>query len=136
MNTKEQILQHMALAFFASAFADMAEECDQPLSGEIMNQLPQVIDPAAIHAARTLCLGIERAHGVTIDALFNGLEPIWAGDREYSASIFGHYCAMQAMGHGVGLYDAGGDSVHDCVKIPYTEFGSHSLENDYFQGDE
>lgn len=136
MNTKERIVQHMALAFFASAYADQADECGEPLRGEIMNQLPEVIDPAATHAARTLCHGIEHAHGVTIDALFNGLAPIWAGDRDHSPEMFGHYCAMQSMGHGVGLYDAGGDSVHDCVKIPYVEFGSLSLEKDYFQGGE
>ena len=136
MNTKEEILHHMALAFFASAYSDQAEECDQPLSGEIMDQLPEVIDPAAIHAARTLCHGIEFAHKVTIDTLFNGLAPIWAGDRDHTPEFFGHYCAMQSMGYGVGLYDAGGDSEHDCVKIPYTEFGSYSLEKDYFTGGE
>lgn len=136
MNTKEEILHHMALAFFASAYSDQAEECDNPLHGEIMDQLPEVIDPATIHVALTLCHGIEGAHKVAIDALFNGLASIWAGDREYTPEMFGHYCAMQAMGHGVGLSDGGGDIVRDCVKIPYLDFGSYSLEIDYFIGGE
>jgi hypothetical protein len=39
---------------------------------------------------------------------------------------------MQAMGHGVGLDDAFGPKARDIVRVPYVEFGSHSLSKDYF----
>lgn len=139
------ILNGMALAFFATAYADQAEECGQPLSGEIMNQLPDAIDPAALHAAETLSMGIldgitfEPDEHVTTDAqrmlvvymhLSNGYDRKDA-DRELTPELFGHYCAMQAMGTGVGL-ESFGDSVKGAIKVPYVEFGSYSLEKDYF----
>lgn len=54
------------------------------------------------------------------------------GDRPNTLEFFGHYAAMQAMGHGVGLADAFGDTVSDQVKVPYIEFGHLSLSKDYF----
>jgi len=144
------ILRNMALAFFASAYADQAEECGQPLSGEIMDQLPGEIDPAATHAARTLAMGLigknyPKADTATIegDKLMGALYLMWAhvwalwmhsgdfGDRDMTPELFGHYCAMQAMGNGVGL-ESFGKAVRDAIEVPYVEFGSHSLEQDYF----
>jgi len=137
--TETVIKKHMALAFFASAYADQAEECGQPLGGEIMNQIPAVIDPAALHAADTLAADMCKAHGCfRIDNVFNRVAVIQrntgdSGDREVTPEMFGHYCAMQAMGQGVGLYDAFGAEVHKQITVPYCEFGSHSLKNDYFE---
>lgn len=142
--TFDKIKHGMELAFFASAFADLREEEGHPLRGEIMDQLPDITDPAATHAAETLIMGIldgitfEAAENVTTDAqrmlvlymhLCNQYDRKEA-DRELTPELFGHYCAMQAMGHGVGL-ESFGDSVKDAVKIPYVEFGSHSLQYDY-----
>jgi hypothetical protein len=56
-------------------------------------------------------------------------------DRDLTPELFGHYCAMQAMGSGVGL-ESFGRSVRDAIKISYVEFGSYSLEKDYFEPDE
>lgn len=139
------ILQDMARAFFASAFADQAEDCDQPLSGEIMDLLPPDIDDSAIHAARTLYCDFERklndAHGcdedgarITLDGAFvwlHGVEQMEGRADIENAELFGHYAAMQAMGHGVGLSDYGvAHQIYD--HVPYLEFGSYSLSLDYF----
>lgn len=142
--TYDKIKHGMELAFFASAFADLREEQEEPLRGEIMDQLPHITDPAAVHAAETLIMGIldgitfEASEGVQSDAqrmlvlymhLCNQYDRKDA-DRELTPELFGHYCAMQAMGHGVGL-ESFGSAVRDAIKIPYVEFGSHSLQYDY-----
>ena len=124
----------MARAFFASAWADTIEEMGAAsrFSGrDIMGLMPAEIDPAAVHAARTLRFDMERENGKPIAAILAGAIEAHDGDRPATAEYFGHYCAMQAMGHGVGLWDAFGDAVYQSVRVPYVEFGSHSLEKDY-----
>ncbi len=144
-----EIREHMAKAFFASAWADLQEEKDADdetsvnLSGkEIMEVMPNEIDPAAVHAARTLTIAVLTAN-YGIDAKNRSLSILLEcvrevqtatnthGDRPVNAEMFGHYLAMQAMGHGVGLYDAFGKAVYDAIKVPYVQFGSYSLEKDY-----
>lgn len=132
---KAEFILHASRAFFASAWADMVEECDSDVIGpgvEIMDVMPQAVDPAAIHAAETLLMDIERTNGKTLPELFSIVETMGDGDRPNTVEYFGHYCAMQAMGHGVGLYDAFGSGVYNAITVPYVEFGSHSLEKDYF----
>lgn len=148
MNTlKGEIVTAMARAFFACAWADQCEECGHSsiLSGQgIMDLMPDEIDPAAIHAADTLArdmiasawpgkaVEIEQGLRVLLQRAEQLRQP-GEGDRELTPELFGHYCAMQAMGSGVGLWDSFGDSVYQGIKVPYCEFGSHSLEKDYFQ---
>lgn len=140
MNITEQIKQGMALAFFACAYADQADDCEQSLYGEIMAQLPDEIDPAALHAADTLAMGLEELNakrpGWTLSGCYRFLQQQQRnsedqGDRELTPELFGHYCAMQAMSQGVGL-ESFGRAVRDAVCVPYVEFGSYSLERDYF----
>jgi len=128
---KKEFIHHAAKAFFASAWADMVEENGATLHGEIMDQMPSKIDPSAIHAANTLLMDIERANGKTLSELFGIVQEIGQGDRPNTMEYFGHYCAMQAMGHGVGLHDAFGCEVYEGIKVPYVDFGQHSLEKDY-----
>ena len=151
----ETIRTAMAKAFFASAWADMQDEKEQDdsskvnLSGkEIFDVMPDEIDPAALHAAKTLEFDLSRdnpfwrAHLGEADFenflldLFERAQSLQEqfeckGDRDLTPENFGHYLAMQAMGHGVGLADAFGDAVYSAIKVPYVEFGSHSLERDY-----
>jgi hypothetical protein len=142
----EQIQHAMALAFFACAYADQADECGQSLTGQIMDQLPADIDKGALHAARTLqfdlMLKFIRRYPDKLDAGSDDLAPIYAfaqsldsegADHGLTPELFGHYLAMQAMGTGVGL-ESFGDAVRDAIEVPYCEFGSHSLELDYFKG--
>lgn len=121
-----QLVRGMALAFFACTYADQADECGQPLSGEIMNQLPDEIDPAALHAATTLHFDLERVNGCPLLELYTR-HPGSTDDPEQ----WGHYAAMQAMGQGVGLRDY--DITDEQVKVPYACFDSGCLEKDYFQ---
>lgn len=150
MNRLQELTQEiqtgMARAFFASAWADQCEETGnaQILSGaEILTLIPEDIDPAALHAAQTLVFDLARANAegfqtadgspVSVLHLYAWARKHAEGDREPTAENFGHYCAMQSMGHGVGLRDAFGADVADKIRIPYVEFGSHSLQLDYFE---
>jgi len=95
------------------------------LSGkEILDIMPAEIDPAAIDAAETLVHMMEQAAGMGVDSVFLTLGQC----KPITAEQFGHYCAMQSMGHGVGLFDF--DIQH--VSVPHVEFGSLSLQKDYF----
>lgn len=132
---KQAFIRHASLAFFASAWADQCEESDSAalLSGqEILGIMPPDNDPSAIHAADTLFMGLERLNLCSVAELMRIVEETGDGDRENTIEHFAHYCAMQAMGHGVGLRDAFGGDVHDLIKVPYVEFGGHSLAMDYF----
>lgn len=142
----EQIKRGMALAFFACAWADAEEEAGRAQGGEIMDRMPTDIDPAAIHAANTLAMQFIGTHDYSEPGLSDSqklallylkaanLDPEGA-DRELSPELFGHYLAMQAMGTGVGL-ESFGHAVRDAFTVPYVEFGSHSLERDYFEDGE
>lgn len=132
---RNEFIHHAACAFFASAWANMAEETgnDDAISGcEIMDVMPDKIDPAAIQAGNSLVMQIEQSNNKTIEELLDFIDDNADGDRPATAEYFGHYAAMQAMGHGVGLHDAFGSLVYDTVKVPDVEFGSYSLERDYF----
>jgi hypothetical protein len=136
----DQIRAAMAKAFFASAWSDLQEEKDADdetrvnLGGrEVFDVMPDTIDPAAEHAARTLEFDVLRANSATsLDDLFAMAKhaPAAGGDRELTPENFGHYLAMQAMGSGVGL-ESFGDAVKAAITVPYVEFGSHSLQKDY-----
>ena len=134
--TETEIREHMARAFFASAWADAAEEAGDPPRGEIMDLMPSELDPAAIKAADALAADLARVNGKSLDELMAVVERAGDGDRDNTAEMFGHYAAMQAMGHGVGLYDAFGSAVDDAIKVPRVEFGSLDLSRDYFSEDE
>ncbi|QDJ96213.1 hypothetical protein Xoosp13_26 [Xanthomonas phage Xoo-sp13] len=134
MNTiRDEIRKHAALAFFGSAFADQADEAEQPMHGEIMNQLPDEIDSEALAAADDLLDTIFQKNLQQPVELLTEIQQVAAGDREPTAAMFGHYLAMQAMGHGVGLYDAFGEDAAARVIVPDIEFGPHSLSRNYFE---
>ena len=135
MTNKQQFdlfIKHASLAFFASAWADQQEENGHSLRGEIMDQIPDIVDPAAIHAAVTLAMDMERINSKSVAKMMEDVESVGDGDRPETMEYFGHYAAMQAMGHGVGLHDAFGRDVYKLIKVPYIEFGAYSLERDYF----
>jgi hypothetical protein len=132
---RNEFIYHASKAFFASAWADMAEEHGSDVIGpgtEIMNVMPDETDPEAIHAANTLMMDIERLNNQPLEALMKIIQEKGDGDRPNTVEHFGHYAAMQAIGHGVGFYDAFGQEVYNVVKVPYIEFGSYSLSKDYF----
>lgn len=128
-----------ALAFFASAYADQADEAGCPLRGQIMDVLPDQTDLAAIEAGLRLQCLMEKMNGKSVFEMLEWIVTVADGDRPATMEMFGHYCAMQAMGHGVGLYDAFGKKVYDTIQVPHMEFSSLDIE-EYFpftdEGDE
>ena len=123
-----EILNGMAKAFFTSAYADLMDDLGSPMQGEIMDQLPTEIDPAAITAAKTLYKEFEANLGLKLDDAYvklHGIDMMPDQDPE----TFGHYAAMQAMGHGVGLWEYCCSQLHS--KVPYLEFSQYDFENSY-----
>lgn len=136
----QNILNGMIKAFFASAFADQADEAGTPLSGEIMSQLPDEMDGAAIAAGKRLYTAFERAFsdfhgdGDTLDGAYiwaHGVDAMSGDTEKEQAENFGHYAAMQAMGHGVGLWEYVPHQISD--HVPDIEFSAFDLEKDYFK---
>lgn len=136
---REEILENMAKAFFACAWADYSEQVGPhyPAGCEIMDAMPDELDPAATAAAERLAAALERAHGLPISEIFRRAVAISeannAGDRERTPEMFGHYAAMGAMGHGVGLWDALGSAACDFVERQgphkfYIEFSMFDLD--------
>lgn len=128
---RNEFKHHAARAFFATAWADQMEENGATLRGEILDQIPAKIDHGAVEYAKLLLKKLENLNGKTIEELLDFIDDHADGDRPPTAEYFGHYAAMQAMGHGVGLYDAFGKEVYDTIKVPNLEFGMHNLENEY-----
>ena len=148
--TALEVKQGMARAFFVSAYAEAWEEADD--SSENKRKLghmggvnwatvaPKENDPAAERAAESLAVMLQKDNGVAdlADLYHKAWEAkgeakeLCRGDKDMTAHMFGHYLAMQAMGHGVGLADAFGDAVADLVKVDDLEFGFCHLDRDYF----
>jgi acetylornithine deacetylase/succinyl-diaminopimelate desuccinylase-like protein len=126
---RAEIVANMATAFYACAWADQQEEDEDGvnLSGcEILDVMPQDDNDGADDAAEHLATQMEELNGKTLPeimALGKG------GDRPCDAEHFGHYAAMQAMGHGVGLESVGMDSHGNdaAVKVPNIEFSHYDL---------
>lgn len=140
MGIDAEIKHNMARAFFASAWSDACEESGNAgiMSGcEILDIMPDEIDPAATRAADKLVAMLEAFHGMPIASIYSNAMQTWiddgkSGDRPFNPEIFGHYAAMDAMGHGVGLLDCFGDTVSNFVNVPYLEFSYAHLDKEYF----
>lgn len=131
LEIREEIREHAAKAFFASAWAEL-QEVDpngMNLSGcEIMDVMPQELDPSAYEAADRLIAELEENEPVleTVETVCNWCWLQWyqsdiKTDRECTPEMFGHYLAMQAMGHGVGLESVTPEP--DEINVPYVEYG-------------
>ena len=138
MISRHEIVVNMAKAFFATAWADWCEQEGSKvgeggsLAGcEILDVMPEV-DPSAVYAAFDLCDIMERENSMHMADLFERCREISArenqGDRPRDEEHFGHYAAMQAMGHGVGLGDAFGWVARESVRVPHFEFGYYDFD--------
>ena len=128
-STRDEIIHHMTQAFWASAWAGWCDECGPGTAGngsDVMDEMPEEVDPSAIKVANELAEALEKRHGMGLEALFNRAVEISErdddGDRPRTAEMFGHYTAMEHMGHGVGLWDALGDKACKFVDVPYGEY--------------
>jgi hypothetical protein len=144
--TALEVKQGIARAFFLSAYMDAYEEA--PDSSENKRKLgcmagvnwetvaPKENDPAAEEAAEELAALLQKDNGVSdlADLYHKAMEvkELCRGDRDLTPLMFGHYLAMQAMGHGVGLDTAFGAAVYELVKVDCYEFGMWHLAKEYF----
>lgn len=133
-NCRSRIVRHMALAFFASAWADWTDNHGGGVGSgvEVMDAMPDEMDSAALDAAHKLADGMEASEGKSLEETFwaaVGLadtDDLGGGDRPCDEEHFGHYAAMQAMGHGVGLESVGIDPNH--FHVPDIEFSQYDLD--------
>jgi len=133
---RKQIVDSMARAFFASAWAQAEEEKpDFSKNGygghghgrgvEIMAVAPPTSRNAQKHA-EMVAREIERENHKTLGELYvKAAEAPGKHDKEPNPGDFGHYLAMESMGHGVSWYD---DHPEFGMKeVPYHEFSDFDL---------
>lgn len=132
-DTRNEIIRAMARAFFASAWADYEDNFGEGTGGaEVLDVMPEDIDPKAVKAAEWLASRMEEQEGVALPELLERAQanPYRYADRPCDAEHFGHYAAMQAMGHGVGLESVCDRSVFG--RLPWLEFTYYNLSEDRF----
>ena len=118
-------------ALFVSAYADACDEgnlpdCDTAGPGDDWMDVSPDTPQTALDAGKRLALRIAALNGASIGELLNrayaadGLDPECPDTYEPKyRSDFGHYLAMQSLGHGVGWFD---DHAEFPLKLPYVEF--------------
>ncbi len=127
---RQEIVGNMVKAFFADAWANWNDEHgDTNVSGmDIMDVMPDEMDPSAVAAGNKLATEMEQLNGMSLPEIMTANEGVAAGDRPYNEEMFGHYATMSALGHGVGLWDAFGDEVDTNVKLPDMSWGVVDLD--------
>jgi hypothetical protein len=128
-DTRNEIIRHMSLAFFADAWASYSERVGPHYAAgaEILNCMPEDTDPAALAAAKSLADDMEKLNGASLTEIMARGE---GGDRPCTPEFFGHYAAMHATGSGVGLESVGFDAYgpEANVKVPNVEFTMYDLD--------
>ena len=125
-NTEEVAIAAMARAFFVSAWADRMEERGYNFSQrELMDEAPPT-PRYALLAATKFAGHLEHANHLNLPAIIyqaakaDGVPDVYErGVHDDLAREFGHYVAMQALGHGVSWFD---DHAKFDLKIPHFEF--------------
>jgi hypothetical protein len=129
--TAAQVAKGMALAFFAHAFRELKDLRES--AGDSVT-LPEVIDPAAEHAAFTLACDIRISNDATdLAQLYERARDahrIGEGSEDMTPAMFGHYLTMQSLGLS-SLEKAFGARVSDAIHVPHVQFGAYALERDY-----
>jgi hypothetical protein len=133
---RRQIVDAMARAFFVSAWAQGEEEKpdfhERGYGGhghgrgvELMEVAPATSASAKKHA-KEIATRIERDNGKSLGELYAmAAEAPGRHSKDPNPYDFGHYIAMQSMGHGVSWYD---DHPEFGMKdVPYAEFSDFDL---------
>lgn len=140
-NLEMAVINGMARAFYVSAWADLQEQRSENYPGqEYMDDAPDTPEDVTLFAAHyagafaqanrttgyasliTLLYAAAKADGIDTDKEDEDGKRFWEQpvNRFNSyAQEFGHYVAMQALGHGVGWFD---DHEKFPLEIPHTEF--------------
>ncbi len=115
-----EIYEAMARAMFVSDWADRQEEKGKTYPGMDLMDVAPPTSRDALLAARALAAAVIKDNNVKslTDLYARALNAGGEGD----ARKFGHYLAMQAMGHGVSWYDDGNPEFG--LKLPHFEYYS------------
>jgi hypothetical protein len=119
MICKDEFLEGAARCFFVVAFADFVEEEERESDGydypsarggeDWMDVAPERTPPAAYADAGALWASLRTLNKATAPCGVISLIDQAAkadGVEEIDVNDFGHYCAMQALGHGVCWFDS------------------------------
>jgi len=137
---ERMIADGMARAFHVSAWADREEELGRLPGGmELMDIAPPTTEEAKQEAWK-LIGAMEAANGMNLPAIYaqaliadgkttKDLPEGWVSVAEDNAEEFGHYMAMQSLGHGVSWFDDHKEFTIPQVSgrgkkfvVPHTEF--------------
>lgn len=131
MTLKNEIIRAAARAAYVSAWADYMENAGKAKgwAGQDLMDLAPKTPAAANKWAKKLIATMERMNGKTIEAMAADAcsrphSHSW--EKEGTYEDFGHYTAMQALGHGVGWSDS--HPAHG-FKIPHGEFYCHNARS-------
>lgn len=120
---ERQIIDAMARAMFVTTWADRMEErgLGHKLSGQdLMDVAPKTSRDALAAAKKLAAMFAEANEGASMNDLYaRALNVAGAHKGDTSPHSFGHYMAMEAMGHGVSWTD---DHPEFKVNIPYFEY--------------
>jgi hypothetical protein len=106
---REPIINGMARALFVLEWSDREDEQGRHYPGQALEHVAPATPREAYNAAHNLAGRFEQLNGYDIRALLwqaavaDGKPHADPGDKY--AEDFGHYLAMQALGHGVGWFD-------------------------------
>jgi hypothetical protein len=98
-----------ARAFYCDWYlSDEARAAAITSPGVELTEMIRETEAWAFDLARSFLADFEAANK-PIDALLEEFSKLWKGDREFGESTVGWYAGMEALGHGVGLFDYGID---------------------------
>ena len=123
----EEFAEGAARALWVSAWASEMEEKGETFPGEDVMDVAPPTPLSAWVAAGELIGRLEQANGVVVEVL--AARAAEADGNGYDvtaidASEFGHYLAMEALGHGVSWFDN-----HESFKIKMP-----SMEYNFYEG--
>ncbi len=124
--THEEIVEHMARAFFACAWSDYVDEYTAMNLGgcDRLDVMPRDMDPPAIPlpsraAACKWARELESAYGRPLVEIYQSSVAITGSDGSHGKTpeVFGHHVAMQAMGYGLHIQDPFGKDADEFEEI-------------------
>lgn len=130
---RDAFLTGAARAFFVSAYVDFVEDSNRkgyPRPGpreDWMDFAPPTPLNAYVLAGELWC-SIEALNHKSMHVIFQLASK--ADGVELDANDFGHYMAMEAMGHGVSWFD---DHGRFDLKVPSMDVGQFSFDEDAYK---
>ena len=122
MNLRQTFEASAARALFVQAWGNYEEERGRSHGGVDLMDAAPTTPGAAKKAAKALVERVEALNGDTIANIYHALASApGRHDKDPTVEDFGHYAAMQALGHGVSWFD---DHPYPAkrLELPHGEF--------------